>query len=86
MKAITVFHYSKCGKYLVEVKRYAVFWAAKQWARKHPAAFVYARVEVGREAAPLWFEFMPYRGIPNLAWRRLASKDIERLPELLEGS
>ena len=86
-KPITIFHRSGtlASPFLTEVKRTARFYVARRWARNHPAAHVYVRVEVP-DSTPLWCGFEPLYGVPNVAWVKLASKDLERLPELLESS
>lgn len=65
--------------YLVEVKRYKVFHAARRLARNRPDATTYIRHRQN------WYEFFPVFGIKNAGFRRLGPKEIECLPKILGG-
>lgn len=82
-KFITVFHKSSDSTYLIEVARYARLYAARRWARNHPNAYVFVRVDVGADAAPLWYTFGDKYG-PNTTWDKLDESRVGALPEILE--
>jgi hypothetical protein len=82
-KFVTVFHKSQNGDFLVEVKRYRVLYAARRWARQHPEAEVFVRINVGSQALPLWSTFVAWRGHQNVAWAKLSNAEVLALPELL---
>lgn len=83
-KPISVFHKSSDGQFLVEVRQFKVFYATRRWARQHPNAFVYVRINVGADADPVWCTFGDKYG-PNTVWSKLSPAEVARLPEVLEG-
>lgn len=83
-REIVVYHRSKDGKNLVEVARYKLFGWVKTWAKNHPNAIVFAKIEV--EGLPVaWWEFQSEWDRKNNKPVRLAEKDIDRLPEQLNS-